>query len=68
MLHTASKEWLNVKLEKVTFNLQIEDVQNLWNEIENKQVTIADKVAPLSTFTMNQTNMSRQATLLERFS
>ena len=41
------------ELSLCRFEMDIEDVQQLWNNMENKIVTIVDKVAPITEFTGN---------------
>ena len=45
-------------MSRIEFDLDIKDVQNLWNEIENKLVEVADLVAPLRITTGNNTKES----------
>ena len=47
------KSQSNRELSKLYFNISIEDVQNYWNEIENKLVEVVDTVAPIVKFTLN---------------
>ena len=43
-----------MELSKLTFDENIEDVQNYWNEIEHKLVEVVDIVAPIVEFTGNK--------------
>ena len=42
-----SKSGLIELLNEVNFDLEIETVQGLYNDIENKLVTVVDKIAPI---------------------
>ena len=43
-----------MELSKVTFEEDIVDVQNYWNNMEQKLVNVTDMVAPIVEFTGNQ--------------
>ena len=53
-----SREMLNNELSKITFDLDIKDVQGMWNNIENHLIRVADLLAPLTAYTRNKTNDS----------
>ena len=48
-----TKHNLLSNLEKVKWQLDIEDVQSYWNVFEQELITVVDSVAPLATFSNN---------------
>ena len=53
-----SKALLENELSKVSFNLEIKDVQALWNDMENILVKVSDKIIPLAKCSRNSTKES----------
>ena len=58
---TERRSWKNYTksglinlLEKINFDLEITSVQDLSNEIENKIITVVDKIAPITKFSNNR--------------
>ena len=54
-----SKEKLIIELNNVNFECNIFSVQDFWNHFEHKLINIADKLAPLETFTNKSTVKSQ---------
>ena len=55
-----NKELLLAELSKLNLDLTISNVQDHWNYLEQKLVTIADKIAPIVEYTNNETTESSQ--------
>ena len=53
-----NKELLLAELSKLNLDLTINNVQDHWNYLEQKLVTIADKIAPIVEYTNNETTES----------
>ena len=55
-----NKELLLAELSKLNLDLTFNNVQDHWNYLEQKLVTIADKIAPIVEYTNNETTESSQ--------
>ena len=53
--HRYTKELLLNEFSKIEFDLEIKDVQSLWNNIENHLIGVTDEVAPLAASSQNKT-------------
>ena len=48
-----SSELLNLKLNQVSWDIDIEDVQGFWNEFEKKLIHVVDNIVPLKEFSLD---------------
>ena len=60
-----SKELLLCKLSGCDFDYSITNVQQFWNNQENKIINVVDVVAPMVEFTNNYTSLTSPKTLLK---
>ena len=51
--HNYTKELLKVKLARVDWNINIDDVQQYWNVFQNVLINIIDEMVPLVNFSGN---------------
>ena len=71
-----TKQLLEIKLSECNFEMQINNVQDYWNSLETKLVTILDDIIPMAEFKNNalinthntlQTKIYKRRRLLKRF-
>ena len=53
------------KLTRQNFNLQTDNVQQFWNQMENKLISVIDEIAPRTEFLNNWTSNTHHSVKLK---